>query len=160
MQLQVEKIHVRYIPKRYTRFARKDVEFDRCDLRQIGEDGNTQSYRTTLLITKAMQVVRAGNMSARACERGLELLDTACKELQQIPPDIGPSARKRGKSPASVEEDANLGGSSWQVSSNWEKTCNLQGMTSSLEIKKTYDLCCRLGMTLWNGRKMMQTVEG
>jgi hypothetical protein len=62
MQLQVDKIHLRYIPKRYTGFARKDLEFDRCDLRQVGEDGNTQSYRTTLLITKAMQVVRAGNM--------------------------------------------------------------------------------------------------
>jgi hypothetical protein len=155
MQLQVEKIHVRYVPKWYTRFARKDVEFDRCDLRQIGEDGNTQSYRTTLLITKAMQVVRAGNMSDRACERGLELLDTACKELQRIPPDIGPSARKWGKSPASVEDDANLGGFNWQVTSDWEKTCDLQGMTSNLEIKKRHDLCCRLGMTLWNMRKML-----
>jgi hypothetical protein len=133
MQLQVEKIHVRYIPKRYTRLARKDVEFDRCDLRQIGEDGNTKSYRTTLLITKAM--------SARACERGLELLDTACKELQQIPPDIGPSATKRGKSPASVEEDANLGSWSWQVKSNCGKTFDVEGMTSNLvaNLTRNYD---------------------
>jgi hypothetical protein len=155
MQLQVEKIHVRYIPKRYTRFARKDVEFDRCHLRQVGEDGNTQSYRTTLLITKAMQVVRSGNMSAQACERGLELLDAACKELQQIPPDIGPSARKRGKSPASVEDDANLGSWSWQVKSNCGKAFDLEGMTSILKFKKRYDLCCRLGMTLRDVQKMM-----
>jgi hypothetical protein len=45
MQLQVDKIHMRYIPKRYTRFARKDLEFDRSDLRHVGEDGNTQSGR-------------------------------------------------------------------------------------------------------------------
>jgi hypothetical protein len=57
MQLQVDKIHVCYIPKRYTRFARKDLEFDRCDLRLVGEDDNTHSYRTKLLITKAMQVI-------------------------------------------------------------------------------------------------------
>jgi hypothetical protein len=82
MQLQVDKIHVHYIPKWYTRFARKDLEFDTCDLRLVGEDGNTQSYRTNLLITKAMQVVRAGNMSGQACERALEGLDALCKELQ------------------------------------------------------------------------------
>jgi hypothetical protein len=126
MQLQVDKIHLRYIPKRYTGFARKDLEFDRCDLRQVGEDGNTQSYRTTLLITKAMQVVRAGNMSAQACARGLELLDTACKELQHIPPDIGPSARKRGKSPATEEDDENLGSRSWQVKSNCGEAFDLE----------------------------------
>jgi hypothetical protein len=131
MQLQVDKIHMRYIPKRYTRFARKDLEFDRSDLRHVGEDGNTQSYRTTLLITKAMQVVRAGNMSAQACERGLELLDIACKELQQIPPDIGPSAGKRGKSPALVEDDANLRSWSWQVKSNCGETFGLEGMASN-----------------------------
>jgi hypothetical protein len=112
MQLQVDKIHVCYIPKRCTRFARKDLEFDRCDLRLVGEDGNTQSYMTNLLITKAMQVVRDGNMSGQACERGLEGLDALCKELQQIPPDIGPSARKKGKSPE-VIDDANLGSWSW-----------------------------------------------
>jgi hypothetical protein len=116
MQLQVDKIHVRYIPKRYTRFARKDLEFDRCDLRLVGKDGNTQSYRTTLLVTKAMQVVRAGNMSGQACERALEGLEALCKELQQIPPDIGPSSRKKGKSPASVVDDGNLGSWSCQVS--------------------------------------------
>jgi hypothetical protein len=60
MQLQVDKIHVHYIPKRYTRFARKDLEFEWCGLRLVGEDGNTQSCRTNLLITKATQVVRAG----------------------------------------------------------------------------------------------------
>jgi hypothetical protein len=118
MQLQVEKIHMRYIPKRYTRFARKELEFDRSDLRHVGEDGNTQSYRTTLLISKAMQVVRAGSMSAQACQRGLELLDIACKELQQIPPDIGPSAGKRGESPRLVEDDATVRSWSWQVKSN------------------------------------------
>jgi hypothetical protein len=32
-----------------------------------------------------------------------------CKELQQIPPDIGPSARKKGKSLAVVVDDTNLG---------------------------------------------------
>jgi hypothetical protein len=84
MQLQVDKIRVHYIPKRYTRFARKDLEFDRCDLRLVGEDTNTQSYRTNLLITKAMQVVRAGNISGHACERGLEGLDTP---MQRAPPD-------------------------------------------------------------------------
>jgi hypothetical protein len=70
----------------------------------------------------------------------LELLDTACKELQQITPDIGPSARKRGKSSASVEEDANLGSWSWQVKSNCGKTFDVEGMPSNLEFKERYDL--------------------
>jgi hypothetical protein len=61
-------------------------------------------------------------MSTQACERGLELLDIAFKELQQIPPDIGPSAGKRGKSPALVEDDANLRSWSWQVKSNYGET--------------------------------------
>jgi hypothetical protein len=126
MQLQVDKIHMRYIPKRYTRFARKDLEFDRSDLRHVGEDGNTQSYRTTLLITKAMQVVRAGSMSAQACERGLELLDIACKELQQITPDVGPTAGRRGESPATEEDDANLGSRSWQVKSKCGEAFDLE----------------------------------
>jgi hypothetical protein len=154
MQLQVDKIHVRYIPKWYTRFARKDLEFDRCDLRLVGEDGNTQSYRTTLLVTKAMQVVRAGNMSGQACERALEGLDALCKELQQIPPDIGPSSRKKGKSHASVVDDGNLGSWSWQVSKNCGETFDLKEMTSNLEFKNRYELCCRLGMTFWIMRRM------
>jgi hypothetical protein len=118
MQLQVGKIHVHYIPKWYTRFARKDLEFEWCGLRLVGEDGNTQSYRTNLLIIKVMQVVCAGNMLDQVCERGLEGLDTLCKDLQQIPPEIGPSATKKGKSLTTVVDETNLGSWSWQVQLN------------------------------------------
>jgi hypothetical protein len=93
-------------------------------------------------------------MSGQACERGLEGLDALCKELQQIPPDIGPSARKKGKSPATAVDDANLGSWSWQVQPNCVEAFDLKEMTSNLEFKNQYDLCCRLGMTIWIMRKM------
>jgi hypothetical protein len=38
---------------------------------------------------------------------------TPYAKLQQIPPDIGPSATKKGKSPATVVDGTNLGSWSW-----------------------------------------------
>ena len=61
IHVQDDKIPHEYIFKRYTRFARRevDVDFDTSDKLLTGKDGNTQSYRTKTLIPKAMKTVRS-----------------------------------------------------------------------------------------------------
>ena len=90
IQIQVEKIPESYILRRYTKFARQDLEFDRHDKVLEGEDGNTRMYRSKMLLTRAMRAVRSGSMSEAACNRGLVALDELCKELELFPHDIGP----------------------------------------------------------------------
>ena len=102
IQIQVERLPESYILRRYTKFARRDLEFDRHDKVLEGEDGNTRMYRSKMLLTKAMRAVRSGSMSEAACNRGLVALDELCKELELFPHDIGPQAR-RGKSQATAE---------------------------------------------------------
>ena len=94
INVQVDKIPREYIFKRYTRFARREVDFDTSDKLLTGEDGNTQSYRTKTLIPKALKAVRSGSMSNAAYRRLLEVLEDVTKEIDNIPPDIGAEARK------------------------------------------------------------------
>lgn len=89
IQLQVEAIPARYILKRYTRNARKEVPFDRRDRKMDGQDGETQSYRTKMLLTKGMAVVRAASMSKAGYEKAMEELEGLLKLLENVAPDIG-----------------------------------------------------------------------
>ena len=79
IQIQIERIPESYILRRYTKFARRDLEFDRHDKVLEGEDGNTRMYRSKMLLTKAM----------RAIEDSLHWMSCA-KSLNYSPHDIGP----------------------------------------------------------------------
>ncbi|CAD6336577.1 unnamed protein product [Miscanthus lutarioriparius] len=68
----VDKIPVKYIFKRYTKFARNELAFSKEDKHLTGADGNTTSYRTKLLLTKSTKVVQAGTMSNAAFQRAIE----------------------------------------------------------------------------------------
>ena len=57
IQIQIERIPESYILRRYTKFARRDLEFDRHDKVLEGEDGNTRMYRSKMLLTKAMRAI-------------------------------------------------------------------------------------------------------
>jgi len=57
IQIQVERLPESYILRRYTKFARRDLEFDRHDKVLEGEDGNTRMYRSKMLLTKAMRAI-------------------------------------------------------------------------------------------------------
>ena len=46
IQIQVERIPETYILRRYTKFARRDLEFDRHGKVLEGEDSNTRMYRS------------------------------------------------------------------------------------------------------------------
>jgi len=57
IQIQIERIPESYILRRHTKFARRDLEFDRHDKVLEGEDGNTRMYRSKMLLTKAMRAI-------------------------------------------------------------------------------------------------------
>lgn len=104
VEVHVQKLSCKYILNRYTRFSRSEVNFDMNDKLLTGEDGFTQSYRTKTLIPKAMKAVRSGSMSDAAHKRLVEILENATKELDNIPQDIGASARNGpGQSRAEVK---------------------------------------------------------
>ncbi|CAD6226630.1 unnamed protein product [Miscanthus lutarioriparius] len=72
IHIQVDKIPVKYIFKRYTKFARNELAFSKEDKLLTGADGNTTSYRTQLLLTKSTKVVQADTMSNVAFQRAIE----------------------------------------------------------------------------------------
>ncbi|KAL6850343.1 hypothetical protein ACP4OV_020970 [Aristida adscensionis] len=92
IHLQVEKIPEQYVLKRYTRFAHGELPFDRSDQLLVGSDGDTQSCRTKMLLTKAMPVVCAGSMSNAAYIKAIDALCAVFHDIESIPPDIGPNA--------------------------------------------------------------------
>lgn len=94
MRIQIDKIPADYILKRYTRYAKSEVGFNRHDKALVGEDGITQMYRTKNLGKKAMAAVRFGSMSRSACERTEYVLDKLVEETSIMEPDVGPKARK------------------------------------------------------------------
>ena len=96
IHIQVDKIPVKYIFKRYTKFARNELAFSRED-KLSGADGNTTSYRTKLLLTKSTKVVQAGTMSNAAFQRAIEVLDSLFNEMKDVPHDIGPNSNATGR---------------------------------------------------------------
>jgi len=96
IHIQVDKIPVKYIFKRYTKFARNELAFSRED-KLSGADGNTTSYRTKLLLTKSTKVVQAGTMSNAAFQRAIEVLDSLFNEMKDVPHDIGPNSNVTGR---------------------------------------------------------------
>jgi hypothetical protein len=91
MQSNVDKLPTRYFLKRLTKFARKDLHFDRNDVKMQGPNGETQRYRHTTMMREAMAVVRAGTMSSAGFQRGLGVIKELRKQLERIPADIGPN---------------------------------------------------------------------
>ncbi|GJN14053.1 hypothetical protein PR202_gb00828 [Eleusine coracana subsp. coracana] len=67
----------------------------RNDLRLSGSDGTTHSLRTTELLTEAMGVVRAAAMSSVGRDRAMDVLRELRKQLEALPPDLGPQAAPR-----------------------------------------------------------------
>ncbi|GJN36449.1 hypothetical protein PR202_gb25355 [Eleusine coracana subsp. coracana] len=65
------------------------------DLRLSGSDGTTHSLRTTELLTEAMGVVCAAAMSSVGRDRALYVLRELRKQLEALPPDLGPQAAPR-----------------------------------------------------------------
>lgn len=102
IHIQVKKIPAAYILKRYTSLARNEVPFDRNDKLLVGADGNTQRYRTKLLLTRYSKVVRAGSMSNPAFQRALDVVDSLYNEIKDHPHDIGP--RSKGPRSDAAEE--------------------------------------------------------
>jgi hypothetical protein len=50
------------------------LPFDRTDKKLVGKDGETKAYRTKMLLSKSMAVVRHGSMSKAGFERAIEIL--------------------------------------------------------------------------------------
>ncbi|GJN36978.1 hypothetical protein PR202_gb25887 [Eleusine coracana subsp. coracana] len=65
------------------------------DLRLSGSDGTTHSLRTTELLTEAMGVVHAAAMSSVGRDRAMDVLRELRKQLEALPPDLGPQAAPR-----------------------------------------------------------------
>ena len=89
MHVQLEKIPHQYVSKRLCRNARKDLPFDRADLRMKGIDGETRAYRQRLLLTKAMKLVRYACMPKPGFRRAMEGLDELIGLIADLEPDIG-----------------------------------------------------------------------
>jgi hypothetical protein len=93
MQVDLEKIPTKYILRRYTKNARQKLPFDRTDKKLVGKDGETKTYRTKMLLSKSMEVVRHGSMSKVGFERAIEILTQLVELLSIIEPDIGGDER-------------------------------------------------------------------
>ncbi|CAL5000205.1 unnamed protein product [Urochloa decumbens] len=89
MRANVDRIPAKYFLKRLTKFARKELPFDRHDEKLQGEDGETQRYRHTNLMLDAMAVVRAGTMSSAGYKRALFVLKELRGQISKLPADIG-----------------------------------------------------------------------
>lgn len=89
MQVDLEKIPNHYILKRYTKDARLELPFDRADRKLVGKDGETKAYRTRMLLTKSMAVVRHASMSKAGFEKAIEVLSHLVQIIAPIAPDIG-----------------------------------------------------------------------
>jgi len=103
IHIQIDKIPAKYIFKRYTKSARRDVAFSREDKILTGDDGNTKNYRTKLLLKKSTKVVQAGSMSKAAFERAIEGMDSVFNEIKDIPHDIGPKKNTTGRNTTGQE---------------------------------------------------------
>lgn len=90
--LQVEKIPSKYILKRYTRFAKSQVSWDRHDIVPEGTDARPEQYRIAKLIPVAMSAVRVGSKSEYACQKTMEELKKITQLVVIIPEDVGPSS--------------------------------------------------------------------
>ncbi|GJN13728.1 hypothetical protein PR202_gb00466 [Eleusine coracana subsp. coracana] len=95
MQLNVESIPATYILRGTQGIHISSSPFDRNDLRLSGSDGTTHSLRTTELLTEAMGVVRAAAMSSVGRDRAMDVLRELRKQLEALPPDLGPQAAPR-----------------------------------------------------------------
>jgi hypothetical protein len=88
MQVDLEKIRSKYILRSYTKNACQELPFDRTDTKLVGKDGETKAYKTKILLSKSMAIVRQGSMSKAGFERAIEIL-TQLVDLSTIEPDIG-----------------------------------------------------------------------
>ncbi|KAL6838830.1 hypothetical protein ACP4OV_031544 [Aristida adscensionis] len=70
--LQIKKIPSDYVLKRYTRDARIHVMWDRHDIVTVGPDCTTEQFRTSKLVTLAMDAVRACRKSSIGFNTGCE----------------------------------------------------------------------------------------
>lgn len=88
MHEQLPKIPSKYVLQRYTRNARNDVPFDRCDLKLKGLDGETKMERHNKVMSKSMTLVRVATLSKAALEKSLDGLDDLIKLVEKLPADI------------------------------------------------------------------------
>uniref|UniRef100_A0ACD5T8S0 Uncharacterized protein n=1 Tax=Avena sativa TaxID=4498 RepID=A0ACD5T8S0_AVESA len=101
---QIQKLPSKYVLRRYSRNAHIDLPYDRNDSIQTGPDGRSLSGRNSDLLREAYASVRAGNRSAVAYERALNVLRELRKQLEAIPPDEMPMRDE----PAIDDEDVHL----------------------------------------------------
>ncbi|GJN39494.1 hypothetical protein PR202_gb28616 [Eleusine coracana subsp. coracana] len=93
--LQLQMSFVLFIPG-------QNIDYAGMTCVSVGSDGTTHSLRTTELLTEAMGVVRAAAMSSVGRDRAMDVLRELRKQLEALPPDLGPQAaprpnRKRGR---------------------------------------------------------------
>ena len=108
--LQVRKIPEKYILKRYTRDARKEVIWDRHDGVRIGTQASKKQCRMSKLLPKLMRLSRAGNKSDHAFEEANMQLDKITPGIELFPRSAddessGPAPPASG----SVEQSSSAG---------------------------------------------------
>ncbi|BAS97784.1 Os06g0476600 [Oryza sativa Japonica Group] len=74
VHVQLEKIPVAYILKRYTKKAKSDMPFDRRDRDSTSPDGVEENYRSNMMIIEAFGVVKAACKSKVAYDIAMAVL--------------------------------------------------------------------------------------
>jgi hypothetical protein len=89
MHVQLEQIPNKYVLQRYCRNAHNELPFGRSDRKLKGSDGETKAYRHSLVLIKAMKLVRFACLSKPTLDRSMEGLDDLIGIVSALEPDIG-----------------------------------------------------------------------
>lgn len=130
--LQVRKIPEKYIRKRYTRFARQEVPWDRHDGVRIGPTASQEQTRMSSLLPKLMKLGRAGSRSDRACQETNRQLDKIIPGIEMFQRSVehesqgsGPSATEpRTAAAHPANDDTTASGSPGSLPSSAEQAAN------------------------------------
>lgn len=88
MQVNLDRIPAKYILRRYTRDAKKDVPFNRMDRKLRGKDGDTYRERHNRLITIAMKLIGRAIMSSAGTDKAEDAMKSAYHIVSKAQPDI------------------------------------------------------------------------
>ena len=88
MQVNLDRIPGKYILRRYTRDAKKDLTLDRMDKKLQGKDGETYRQRHNRLFRSALKLITRAIMSSFGTDKADDAMNDAYQVILHAQPDI------------------------------------------------------------------------
>ena len=89
MQVNLDRILAKYILRRYSRDAKKDLPFDRMERKLRWKDGEVYWQRHNRLFKAAMKLIGRAILSSAGTDKAEGAMNSAFWIVSHAPPDIG-----------------------------------------------------------------------